>query len=55
MGVALAAKELGDLGLQGSLHQQPHPQAGDLLHDLPELPLGAEQLVDLGAHALEGR
>jgi hypothetical protein len=51
-GVAVTAQELADLGLQGGLHDQPHAQPGNLLQDLPEVLLGGEQLVDLGADAL---
>ena len=54
MGVALPAQELGDLGLDGGLHQQAHPEAGHLLEDLAELTLGGEQVVDVGADALDG-
>ena len=50
--VAVAAQELGNLGLQGGLDDQPHAEAGDLLQDLAEILLGGEQLVDLGAYAL---
>jgi hypothetical protein len=54
-GVAVAAQELGQLGLHGGLHDQPHAQPGDLLQDLAEVLLGGEQLVDLGADALDSR
>jgi hypothetical protein len=53
--VAVAAEELADLGLQGGLHDQPHAQPGDLLQDLAKLLVGGEQLVDLGADALDSR
>jgi hypothetical protein len=53
--VAVAAQELADLGFDGGLHDQPHAQPGDLLQDLPEVLLGGEQLVDLGADALDSR
>jgi hypothetical protein len=53
--VAVAAEELADLGLQGGLHDQPHAQPGDLLQDLARLLVGGEQLVDLGADALDSR
>jgi hypothetical protein len=54
-GVALPAQELGHLGLNGGLHHQPHAQPGDLLQHLAEFLLGGEQLVDLGADALDSR
>jgi hypothetical protein len=50
--VALPAQELGDLGLDGSLHQQTHPKAGHFLQHFAQLPLGAEQVVYLRADAL---
>jgi hypothetical protein len=53
--VAVAAQELGHLGLQRGLHDQPHAEAGDLLQDLAEVLLGGEQLVDLGADAFDSR
>src|SRR6266542_3738668 len=53
--VAVAAEELGDLGLQGRLQQQPGAQAGHFLQGLTEVSLGGEQVVDVGADALGGR
>jgi hypothetical protein len=53
--VAVAAEELADLGFHGGLHDQPHAQPGDLLQDLSKGLLGGEQLVDLGADALDSR
>src|SRR5438105_14707108 len=35
--VAVAAEELGDLGLQGRLQEQPGPEAGPLLQVLAEV------------------
>ena len=51
--VALPAQKLGDLRLDGGLHQQAHPEPGDLLQHFAQLPLGAEQVVYLGADALD--
>jgi hypothetical protein len=53
-GVALAAKELGDLSLQRRLEQQPGPQPSDILQHLTQITVGGKQLVDLGADALGG-
>jgi hypothetical protein len=53
--VAVAAQELADLGLQCGLDDQAHAQPGDLLQHLPEVLLGGEQLIDLGADALGSR
>jgi hypothetical protein len=47
--VAVAAEELGDLGLQRGLHQQLRAEPGHLFQDLRKLPVLAEQLVDPGA------
>jgi hypothetical protein len=47
--IALAAQELGHLGFQGSLDDQP----GDLFQDLAQVLLGGEQRIDLGADALD--
>ena len=49
------AQELRDLGLQGGLEHQPHAEPGDLLKDRREVTVGAEQLMDLGADALDRR
>jgi hypothetical protein len=51
--VALTAQKLGDLGLDGGLHQQAHPEPGHLLQHLAQLPLRAEQVVYLRADALD--
>jgi hypothetical protein len=53
--VAVAAQELAHLGVHGGLDDQPHAEAGDLLQDLPQVLLGGEQLVDLGADAFDSR
>lgn len=53
MGVALAAHELGDLGLDGALHEQAHAEAGHLLQHLAQVTVGGEQVVDVDADALE--
>jgi hypothetical protein len=37
--VAFAAEELGDLSLQGRLHQQLRAQTGDFFKDLRQLPI----------------
>ena len=55
MAVALTAQELGNLGLDGGLHEQAHAEAGHLLQYVAELPLGTEQVVYLGADTLDGR
>jgi hypothetical protein len=52
-GIPVAAQELGQLGLHGGLHDQPHAQAGDLLQHLAEVLLGGEQLIDLDADTLD--
>lgn len=53
--VAVPAQELGHLGLEGGLEQEPRRQAGDLLEHMAEVTLGGEQLVNLCADALGGR
>ena len=53
--VAVAAQELAHLGFYGGLDNQPHTQPGDLLQHLAEVLLRGEQLVDLGADALDSR
>jgi len=52
--VALPAQELGDLSLEGCLHEQANAQVSHLFPDLSELTVGGEQLVDVGAGALDG-
>ena len=52
--VAVPSQELGDLGLEGTLHQKADAQVGHFFQDLAELTLGVEQLVDVGADALDG-
>jgi hypothetical protein len=52
--VAAATEELGDLGLQGRLHQQLGAQAGDFFEDLRKLPILGKQGVDLGADTVGG-
>jgi hypothetical protein len=52
--VAFAAEELGDLSLQGRLHQQLGAQAGDFFKDLRKLPILGKQGVDLGADTVGG-
>jgi hypothetical protein len=54
-GVTLTAQELGDLGLERGLHQQANSEAGNVFEDVAEVPVGSEQLVDVGADALDGR
>jgi hypothetical protein len=46
-GVPVAAEELGDLGLQGGLHQQLGAEPGHLLQDLRQRPVSSEQLIDV--------
>src|SRR5271166_4182586 len=52
--VAFAAEELGDLSLQGRLHQQLGAEAGDFFKDLRQLPILGKQGVDLGADTVGG-
>ena len=52
--VAVASEELGDLGLERRLQQQPGSEAGHLLQGLAEGSLRGEQVVDVGADALGG-
>jgi hypothetical protein len=47
------AQQLLDLDLQGGLEHQPHAEPGDVLKDQGKVTIGAEQLVDLGADALD--
>jgi len=54
VGVAFPAQELGDLGLDGGLHEEAHADAGYLLQHVAEITLGGEQVVDVGADALDG-
>jgi hypothetical protein len=53
--VAVSAEELGDLGLQRGLEHEPDAGLGHVLEDLTEGLVGGEQVVDLGADALDGR
>jgi hypothetical protein len=53
--VAVAAKEDAHLGLQRGLQHQADAQAGDLLQDLGNRPVGGEQLIDLGADTVHRR
>src|SRR4030095_10805871 len=48
-------QELLDLGLQRDLEHQPHAQPGDVLKDQGQVMPRSEQLVDLGADALDTR
>jgi hypothetical protein len=52
--IALPPQELSDLGFEGGLHQEAHAEMGHFLEDFTELTLGGEQLVDVGADALDG-
>lgn len=52
--VALPTQELGDLGLERGLHQETNAQMGHLFENLAEITVGGEQLVDVGADALDG-
>src|SRR6266581_3106030 len=47
-----SAEELGDLGLEGGLHQQPRAEPGDIFEDLRQLLVLGEQLVDVAVDAL---
>ena len=56
--VAVAAEELGDLGLEGALQQQAGAEAGHLLQGVAELAFLAglaEEVVDLRAELVGGR
>ena len=53
-GVAVAAEELGDLGLQGGLQDQLGAEAGDVLEHLGQVPVLGEQGVDVSADAVGG-
>src|SRR6266545_3422120 len=55
--VAVAAQELGDLRLQGRLHDQPHRQPGHLLEMVQQAAgrRAGDQLGDLVTDALAGR
>src|SRR5215472_1319137 len=46
-GVTIPPQELGDLRLQGRLHQQLRPEPGHLLQDLRQRTVLGEQLVDV--------
>ena len=52
--VAIAAGELGDLGLQGGLHQQLRAEPGDLLQDLRKRLVLGEQFIDMVADTSAG-
>jgi len=54
VGVALPAEELGDFCLDGGLQEQAHAEAGHLLQHVAEVTLGGEQVVNVGADALDG-
>ncbi len=53
-GVALAAEELGDLGLQRGLQDQAGAQAGDVLEDLAKVAVGGEQSINVSTDAVGG-
>ena len=50
----IAAQPLGDLGVQGGLHQQANAQAGNLLEDDAELLARGEEVGDLATDVLGG-
>jgi hypothetical protein len=52
--VAVAAEELGDLGLQSRLHQQLGTQTGDFFKNFRQLPILGKQGVDLDADTVGG-
>jgi hypothetical protein len=49
-GVTVPAEELGDLGLESSLHQQLRAEPGRLLQDLRQRPVLGEQVIDVAAN-----
>jgi len=49
-----ASTSVSIFGLDRCLHHQPDAEASDLLQDRGQLPVRAEQLVDLRAQALGG-
>jgi hypothetical protein len=51
----LRAQELGDLGFEGGLHQQLGAEPGDLLQDLRQRTVLAEQLIDVATDAVGKR
>jgi hypothetical protein len=53
-GVAVAAEELGDLGLQRGLQDQPGAEARDVLEDLGQVAVVGEQGVDLAVDPVGG-
>ena len=53
--VAVPSQELGDLGLQGGLHQQLRPEPGHLLQDLWQRTVSSEQLVDVAVDTVGRR
>ena len=54
VGVALPAQELCDLGFDRGLDEEAHAEAPDLLQDVGQVTVGGEQVVDVGADALQG-
>lgn len=54
-GIAVTAEELGDLCLQRGLQQQTSTKPGNVLQDVAKVAVAGEQLVDLGADALDRR
>jgi hypothetical protein len=54
-GVAVAAEELGHLGLKRGLQHEADRQAGDLLEDLAEVTVEVgEQAIELGPDTVSG-
>src|SRR5581483_2853346 len=56
--VAVAAQELGDLGLEGTLEKQASAEAGHVLQGLAELAFFVgllEEVVNLGTELVGGR
>jgi hypothetical protein len=54
-GVAAPAEELGDLGLEGGLHQQLRAEPGHLLQDLRQRPVLGEQAIDVAVDTVGRR
>ena len=54
-GIPVTAEELGDLGLEGGLHQQLRAEPGDILEDLGQRPILGEQIIDVAADTVGRR
>jgi hypothetical protein len=54
-GVTVPSEELGDLGLEGGLHQQLRAEPGHLLQDLRQRPALSKQIIDVAADTVGRR